>query len=118
MARHRKDYAGERHTEKVTLQFTPSQREMLERDAHEAGATLSQHGRELCLRRSARAPVLVGTQRSPEEKRALVKELTKIGNNLNQLTHLAQIHKTVPQHNVLMETTDLVKTAIRNVIGG
>jgi hypothetical protein len=118
MARYARDYSGERRTVKVTVQLTPSERSALEEAAARAGASLSQHARELCLRRSpAASPVVAGTRRSPDAK-ALANHFHAIGNNLNQLTHLAQIHKATPQLDELKATTDLLKTALSQVIGG
>jgi len=118
MARYARDYSGERRTKKVTVQLTPSERTVLQEAAARAGASLSQHARELCLRRSSAAsPAVAGTRRDPDAK-ALKEHFHAIGNNLNQLTHLAQIHKAVPQMEELKATTDLLKTALGVVIGG
>jgi Bacterial mobilisation protein (MobC) len=117
MARYRKDYEGERRTEKLTVQLTHAEREMLERGAQKAGATLSQHARELWLRRSA--AVRGGAANSPNpDWRALVRELTAIGNNLNQLARVANTNRAVPQYQELKSTTDLLKAALSRVVGG
>jgi uncharacterized protein (DUF1778 family) len=115
MARHRSDYAGERFTEKVTLHFTPSQRELLERSAQKVGATISQHGRELCLRRVAAAEIVAGTRRNPDAS-ALVKELVAVGNNLNQLAKVANTNRATPQLDELKETTDQLKAVFARVL--
>ena len=118
MARYAKDYSGERRTEKVTVQLTPSERATLETGAQRVGTSLSQHARELCLRRyGAGPPVVAGTVRDPDAK-ALEVQLLAIGNNLNQLTKIANTDKAVPQLHVLTATTDLLKTALSHVIGG
>ena len=118
MARYSKDYSGERRTAKVTVQLTPSERAALEKDAEGRGASLSQLARELCLRRpSSTSPVVAGTRRDPQA-RAIVQELTAIGNNLNQLAKLANTNKAAPQHQELKSTTDMLKAALQRVIGG
>jgi hypothetical protein len=118
MARYATDYSGERRTEKVTVQFTPSERTTLVEAAARAGASLSQHTRELCLRRSSAAsPVVAGTRRSPDAK-ALENHLIAVGNNLNQLTKRANTDRATPQMEELKATTDLLKTALSHVIGG
>ena len=115
MARYSRDYTGERRTEKVTVQLTPSEREALLKAAAKAGASLSQHARELCLRRSAAAQIVAGTRRSPEAK-ALMNELTAIGNNVNQLTRIANTTKSMTQEKELKATTQLLKAALSHVL--
>jgi hypothetical protein len=118
MSRYAKEYSGERRTAKVTVQLTPSERTALEKDAEGRGTSLSQLARELCLRRSSlTSPVVAGTRRDPHA-RAIVQELTAIGNNLNQLTKLANTNKAAPQHQELRSTTELLKAALHRVIGG
>jgi hypothetical protein len=117
MARYSKDYSGEKRTEKVTVQLSPSERATLEKGAERGGVSLSQHTREQSLRRSTAPPSpSAGPRRSPDA-RALLRELIAIGNNLNQLTKLSNTGKTAPQYHELKATTDLVKTAISHVIG-
>jgi hypothetical protein len=45
-----------------------------------------------------------------------MRELTAIGNNLNQLARLANTHRAAPQHHELKATTDLLKAAINRVL--
>lgn len=115
MARYSKDHTGERRTEKVTIQFTPSERQALEKAAEESGASLSQAARELCLRRLAAAQIVAGTRRNPEA-RALMRELTAIGNNLNQLARIANTNQAIPQLHELHLTTGMLKAALTRVI--
>ena len=90
MGRYERSYAGERRTEKVTVQLTPSERAELEAAAELVGAqNLSIYVRELLFRRSA--AVVAGTRRNPEAK-AIMREidaaagaLNAAGNNLNQI---------------------------------
>ncbi|MGO9005293.1 MAG: plasmid mobilization protein [Beijerinckiaceae bacterium] len=116
MARYARAYEGEKRTAKVTVQLTPSERATLEKGAERAGApSLSQHARELCLRRSAAAQIVAGTRRDPMSL-ALMNELTAIGNNLNQLTKLSNTEKAAPQLHELRSTTDLLKAALAHVL--
>ena len=118
MARYAKDYSGERRTRKVTVQLTPSERATLQEGAERVGTSLSQHARELCLRRSGAAPPIVaGTRRSPGAK-VLENHLIAVGNNLNQLTKRANTDRATPQLDELKATTELLKTALNHVIGG
>jgi len=118
MARYERSYDGEKRSGFVGIKVTPRERTTLQEAAARAGTSLSQYTRELCLRRTSPAsPVVAGTRRSPDAK-ALEDHFLAIGNNLNQLTHLAQIHKAVPQLDELKATTDLLKTALSHVIGG
>jgi Bacterial mobilisation protein (MobC) len=115
MARHAKSDPGERYTASLRLQLTPSQRTELETGAAEAGTNLSQYVRELCLRRAGAAPVVAGTKRNPDA-RALMHELTAIGNNLNQIARIANSTKAMPQLNELHRTMGVLKAALARVI--
>ena len=115
MARYRKSHVGERRTASLRLQLTPSERAELEEGAAAAGTHLSQYVRELCLRRAAAAPVVAGTTRNPDA-RGLIYQLTVIGNNLNQLTRVANTRKAAPQLYELRFTTGLLKTAFARVL--
>jgi hypothetical protein len=58
--------AGERRTVHLGVQLTPTERAELELAAAEAGTSLSQYVRELCLRRAAEAATVGGARRNPE----------------------------------------------------
>ena len=75
------------------VQLTPDERAELEAAAASAGvASLSAFARFLFFQRLLRTPLrLAATRRNPDAHR-LAGELNAIGNNLNQLTHLA--HRT------------------------
>lgn len=115
MARYAKSDVGERRTASLRLQLTPSERAELETGAAAAGTHLSQYVRELCLRRSGAGSVVAGTKRNPDA-RALIHELTAIGNNLNQLTRVANSSKAMPHLYELRLTTGFLKTALTRVI--
>jgi len=82
MARYQRSYAGERRTEFLGLWITPSERSELDAAAAQQGATLSQFSRELLFRRAA--AVVAATRRNPEAA-GLMRELSALGNNLNQI---------------------------------
>ena len=52
------------------FKLTPSERAALETGAAESGASLSQHARELCLRRSGAAQIVAGTRRNPAARQS------------------------------------------------
>jgi len=115
MPRYRREYTGQRRTTSVNFQLTPDEREQLEKAAANAGARLSEYVREQCLRRVTAAPVVGGARRNPQA-RALVHELTAIGNNLNQLARLANTLRAMPQLHELHLTTGMLKAALARVI--
>jgi mobilization protein NikA len=115
MARHRKTYAGERRTVHLGVQLTPSERAELEFAAAEAGASLSQYVRELCLRRTVEAATVGGARRNPEAKR-LMHELSAIGNNLNQLARVANTTRHAPQESALRAAIEVLKAAMAHVL--
>ena len=97
MARYERTYTGERRTEFVGFYVTPSERKELEAAAAGQGApTLSTYARELLFQRSA--AVVTATRRNPEAA-ALIRELSAIGNNLNQLVrHANSTGELGPEH--------------------
>jgi DNA transposition AAA+ family ATPase len=115
MARHKRDYAGEKRTEFVGLKLTPSERAALAEAAERAGATVSQHARELCLRRGGNGQIVGGTRRHPDAHK-IVNELAAIGNNLNQLSRHCNTARSAPQLDELKETTEKLKVALSRVL--
>ena len=115
MARHRRDYDGEKFTARLRLQLTPSQRETLEKAAARAGTTLNQYTRELCLRRSGAAETVAGTRRNPDTEQ-IVAQLIAIGTNLNQLTKVANTTRAAPQFHELKMTTDFLRVVFTRVL--
>ena len=115
MARYAKSDTGERRTAQLRLQLTPAERALLETGATAAGTHLSQYIRELCLRRLGAVATVARTKRNPEA-RALMRELTAIGNNLNQLARIANTTNAMPHLHELHLTTGMLKTALNRVI--
>ena len=91
MPRYERNYTGEKRTEFLGFQLTPSERRQIEDAAKEAGSRLSEWARDLLLARSTGAAMLRAQRRNPEAKaiidtmNAAGRELQAIGNNLNQI---------------------------------
>lgn len=119
MARHKRDYSGELRSVKVTVQLTPSERAAFEEAAKASSArSLSEHARDLCLRRTSPTGPSSGSTRPARNAQAaaLAKELLDIGHNLNQLTRRAHIDQATPQIEDLKATTAQIKAALARVL--
>ena len=116
MGRYAPSYSGDRRTSAVHVQLTPSERAEFEAAAASAGvASLSDFARFLFFHRLFDAGALAATRRNPDA-RLLAGELNPIGNNLNQLTHLAHRTGNVAAEDDLRATICLLKAAIARVI--
>jgi uncharacterized protein (DUF1778 family) len=113
MARYEKTYAGERRSAFLGLHLTPSERAELDSAAAVQGASVSDYSRELLFRRSA--AVVAGTRRNPEAA-ALARQLSALGNNLNQIARHANATREPPSLEPLDELLDLIKQALSRVI--
>jgi uncharacterized protein (DUF1778 family) len=113
VARYERSYEGERRTAPLRLQLTPSERDELDTAAARQGATLSAFTRELLFRRSA--TVVAGTRRNPEAA-ALMRELSAIGNNLNQIARQLNTTGALRHDEALDAALDLHKQAISRVL--
>ena len=116
MGRYAPSYAGKRRTSALHVQLTPDERAELEAAADRAGvASLSAFARFLFFRRPGEVRPAAATRRNPDATR-IARELNAIGNNLNQLTHLAHRTGNVAAEDDLRETTTLLKAAFARVI--
>ena len=103
MARHKKNYAGERHTAGLHVKCTPSQKAELQAAAAQQGANVSDFMRELLFRRLGGPGIVAGTRRDPnamaiiEAMRAAAFEHSANGNNLNQIAR--HLNSTGDLHN-------------------
>ena len=114
MARYKRSYAGEKRTAALRLQLTPQERGELETAAKDQGApNLSSYARELLFRRSA--AVVAATRRNPEAK-ALMRELSAIGNNINQIARHLNTTGDLRDWGELREAMTLHKAAIGRVL--
>jgi len=116
MARYRATQdTGERRTAGLTVQLTPAERKQLGDAARQEGAGLGEYIRQLCLRRAGQAPTVAGVRRNPDAKR-LPDELRAIGNNLNQLAHVANATGELRREGELSLTIDQLKVTMSRVI--
>jgi len=114
MARYERSYTGERRTEHLGVQLTPTEKGELEKAAEGQGApNVSAYARELLFRRSA--AVVAATRRNPEAK-ALAAELRAIGNNLNQVARHLNSTGELRDWGELREAIDLHKQAVLRVL--
>lgn len=113
MARLARSYAGERRSVHLGVQLTPTERDELEAAAARQGATISTYARELLFRRSA--AVVAATRRNPEAK-ALMRELSAIGNNLNQIARHLNTTGDLRDWGELREAMTMHKEAISRVL--
>src|SRR3954471_16993049 len=114
MARCERSYAGEKRTAALRLQLTPQERGELEAAATRQGAaSISAYARELLFRRSA--AVVAATRRNPEAK-ALMRELSAIGNNLNQIARHLNTTGDLSDWGELREAMTMHKEAIGRVL--
>jgi hypothetical protein len=113
MARYERSYAGERRTAPLHIQLTPSERADLDSAAALQGANVSDYSRELLFRRSA--AIVAGTRRNPEAA-TLARELSALGNNLNQIARHANTTGELRDVEILEELLDLIKHALSRVI--
>ena len=116
MGRYAPSYFGERRTSALHVQLTPGERAELEAAAASAGvAALSAFARFLLFLHLGEARSVATTRRNPDARR-LAGELNAIGNNLNQLTHLAHRTGAVASEEALRATISLLKAALARVI--
>lgn len=116
MGRYAPSYSGDRRTSALHVQLTPGERAELEAAAASAGvASLSAFARFLFFLRLGEARPAAATRRNPDARR-LAGELKAIGNNLNQLTHLAHRTGAVASEDDFRATICLLKAAFARVI--
>jgi hypothetical protein len=115
MARYERTFSGERRTEGLRVQLTPTERDELENAAKGQGApNLSTYARELLFRRSA--AVVAATRRNPEAA-GLMRELNAIGNLLNQIARHMHSTGELRDPDELREALALQKQAVIRVLG-
>ena len=115
MARYRADNAAERRTASLRSWVTAEEKQCLEAEARAAGNGLSDYVRQLCLRRGGQPQAVSGVRRNPDAKR-LADELRAIGNNLNQLAHVANAVGDIRREGSLETTIEQLKAAMSRVI--
>jgi hypothetical protein len=113
VARYVRNYIGERRTCSVGIKLTPTERLEFEAAANALGMTLSVYLRDLCAKRSANVASVI--RRSPEAK-AIMRELSAIGNNINQLAKHANTVDEMPSRAVLLTAIDRLKEAMAHIL--
>ncbi len=113
MGRYNRDHATERRTAFLGIQLTPTERSELNAAAARQGARPSAYAREVIFRRSA--AIVAATRRNPEAA-GLLRELSAIGNNLNQLAHRANTARQIKAETALLAALDLHRQAIARVL--
>lgn len=88
MGRPKKSEPGERLAKTVAWRVTERVHADLLRQYHESGLSQSQFLRELLERRSA---TIVAVRKPSKDRRDLVHQVAKIGNNINQLALSANV---------------------------
>ncbi len=96
-------------TQRVTVRFTPEEIRVTSERAHECGRPVSTYMREVSLGSVPRA-------RPHRIEKAAVYELGRIGNNLNQLAHIANTTGRLDDARRLEVVTQEVLKAIRCLV--
>lgn len=96
MVGRRKKEVANKKSEQITVYCTPDQRILLENNAH--GESLSSFLLKAALRKKN-----VFEQVNPDVVKHTI-QLQKVGNNLNQLTRIANSTREIPSENELMQT--------------
>jgi hypothetical protein len=115
MARLRTTYAGERRTSHFGFRLTPSERADLERRAEERGMLLAESVRACCLLNHGAGENGVARPRL-QEVTALLGELGRVGNNLNQLARHAIMSSSLPAESVLQDAIAELKATLNRIV--
>lgn len=113
MARRAKDDSGERRTSGLRVQMTPSEKAELQLRAATTGRSLSDFAR-LVLLSDAKKPA--PSPRSPQAIRALAGEISRVGNNINQLARYANEMRHPPSERALQQATAELVAALQKVM--
>jgi hypothetical protein len=123
MARYARQDDAERCTEFIGIWVTPTQRAELDAASRQQATTRSQFARELLFQRTA--AVVAATRRSPEAKGLMrelqhnAEELSRTGNNLNQMALRANTAGQVPEREMrwgLLEDYRQVMETIKRAV--
>jgi hypothetical protein len=115
MARLRATYAGERRTAHFSFQLTPSERVDLARRADDRGMVLAEFVRACCLLNHGAGENGATRPRLPEAT-ALLGELGRVGNNLNQLARHANMSGSLPEASVLRDAIAELKATLNRIV--
>lgn len=112
MARRQKKDTGERLTAYFGFQVTPAQKAELERRAKATGYSPSEFAR-IVLLSDLKAPA--PSARDPAAIRALAVEISRVGNNINQLAHVANERRALPLESQLRDISERLIAALDKV---
>lgn len=112
MARRKADDSSERRTSGLCIQMTPSEKAELQLRAATTGRTVSDFAR-LVLLSDAKKPA--PTPRSPQAIRELAGEISRVGNNINQLARYANEARHLPTERALQEAAAKIIAALEKV---
>jgi hypothetical protein len=112
MARPRKENKDELRTDFFGFQVTPAERAEIDRRAASSGLHRSEWGRRILLS-DLKAPA--PPARDPAVINAVVVELNHHGNNLNQLTRIANERRDMPSAKALAEVLALIKATLEKL---
>jgi len=112
MARWRSDYSGERRTDRVTVQLTPTERAQVETRAAQARRpTVSDYIRWCALEGEEPPPGI-----DAETVHGIEAQLRRAGNNLNQVAHHLNATGSLRSRDELDQCISDLKVAIARVI--
>ena len=115
MARLRATYAGERRTAHFGFQLTPSERADLERRAEAQGMLLAEFVRACCLLNHGSGDIPYSRPRM-HDATALLGELGRVGNNLNQLARHANSTGCLPEAALLRDAITELKATLERIV--
>jgi hypothetical protein len=113
MARRAKDDAGERRTALAAIHLTPSEYAELKTRADALNQSVSDFARMTVLS-DVKKPA--PNARDPRSIKALAVEISRVGNNVNQLAHVANERRAAPQERTLQEVSERIKAALEKVM--
>jgi hypothetical protein len=123
MARHPRDYSGERRTEKFTLKLSPTEKRKLDVIAEQGRMAKSELIRSYLPLEAGTNNCRNNTLADPHEWRRsapwkvdAVREVNRIGVNINQLTHHMHQIGRIPETAVLRAIQGDLKTALTKLL--
>jgi len=113
MARPRKENKAELRTEHLGFYVTPAERAEIDRRAAATGRHVSEYSRMVLLS-PLKAPA--PSARDPAAINALLIEFAREGNNLNQLTRIANERRDMPSAKALGEALSHLRAVMQKVL--
>jgi hypothetical protein len=116
MARLKASFAGERRTSHFSLQLTPTERAELERRAQKRGVVIAEFVRACCFVNPGKETDTPRRGTRDSAAVAIVAELGRVGNNLNQLAKHANETGLIDDQAALRETITELKAALGRIV--